>query len=89
VTPWTAAQQTFLFFTISQSLLQLLSIESMMPTETFRKIKINYSTACLETFTYLKAEDCGEHSKFLVRSLYSHAHTHVPESLLGSIFPQE
>ena len=29
-TPWTAAQQASLFFTISQSLLKLMSIESVM-----------------------------------------------------------
>ena len=32
VTPWTAARQVFLSFTISQSLLKLMSIESMMPS---------------------------------------------------------
>ena len=31
-TPWTAARQAFLFFTISWSLLKLMSIESMMPS---------------------------------------------------------
>ena len=30
--PWTAARQTSLSFTISQSLLKLMSIESMMPS---------------------------------------------------------
>ena len=30
VTPWTAACQTSLFFTISRSLFKLMSIESMM-----------------------------------------------------------
>ena len=30
-TPWTAAHQTSLSFTVSQSLLKLMSIESMMP----------------------------------------------------------
>ena len=30
VTPWTAARQTSLFFTVSQSLLKLMSIESVM-----------------------------------------------------------
>ena len=30
VTPWTAAHQAFLSFTISQSLLKLMSIESVM-----------------------------------------------------------
>ena len=32
VTPWTAARQSSLSFTISQSLLKLMSIESMMPS---------------------------------------------------------
>ena len=32
MTPWTAARQAFLSFTISQSLLKLMSIELMMPT---------------------------------------------------------
>ena len=32
VTPWTAAHQAFLSFTISQSLLKLVSIESVMPS---------------------------------------------------------
>ena len=32
LTPWTAAHQAPLFFTISQSLLKLLSIESVMPS---------------------------------------------------------
>ena len=32
VTPWTAASQTSLSFTISHSLLKLMSIESMMPS---------------------------------------------------------
>ena len=31
-TPWTAAQQAFLFSTISQSLLKFMSIESVMPS---------------------------------------------------------
>ena len=32
VTPWTAACQTSLSFTISQSLLKLMSVESMIPS---------------------------------------------------------
>ena len=34
-TPWTPAHQDFLSFTISQSLLKLMSIESMMPSNHF------------------------------------------------------
>ena len=32
VTPWTAAHQTSLFFTVSQSLLKLMSLDSVMPS---------------------------------------------------------
>ena len=32
VTPWTAARQAFLSFTVSQSLLKLMSIELLMPS---------------------------------------------------------
>ena len=32
MTPWTAARQVSLFFTISQSLLKLMSMESVMPS---------------------------------------------------------
>jgi len=32
VTPWSAARQASLFFTISQSLLKLMSLESVMPS---------------------------------------------------------
>ena len=32
VTPWTAARQAYLSITISQSLLKLMSIESVMPS---------------------------------------------------------
>ena len=42
VTPWTAARQASLSFTISQSLLKLLSIELMMPSNHPR----NYSVIC-------------------------------------------
>ena len=33
VTPWTAAHQVSLFFIISQNLLKLMSIESVMPSK--------------------------------------------------------
>ena len=35
VTPWTAARQAFLSFTIFRSLLKLMSIESVMPSNYF------------------------------------------------------
>ena len=45
-TPWTAACQTFLSFTISQSLLKLMSIELVMPSiYSYYKI-IDYIKTC-------------------------------------------
>ena len=35
VTPWTIARQTLLSFSISQSLLKFMSVESMMPSNCF------------------------------------------------------
>ena len=50
VTPWAAVLQASLSFTISQSLLKLMSIESVMPSSP----QISYSVApfsCLQSFT--------------------------------------
>ena len=48
VTPWTAAHQASLSFTISQSLLKLMSIESMMPS-TISSSVAPFSS-CLQSF---------------------------------------
>ena len=45
VTPWTAAHQSSLSFTISQSLLKLISIESMMLSN-----HLILSSSCLQFF---------------------------------------
>ena len=37
VTPWTAAHQASLSFTISWGLLRLMSVESVMPTRLYRR----------------------------------------------------
>ena len=46
-TPWTVARQAFLSFTISQSLLKLKSIESVMPTIPSSVIPFS---SCLQSF---------------------------------------
>ena len=48
VTPWTAARQASLSFTISQSLLKLMSIESMMPSNYL--ILCHPLTSCPQAF---------------------------------------
>ena len=45
VTPWTVAHQASLSITISQSLLKLMSIESVMPS--------NHLILCVPFFSYL------------------------------------
>ena len=47
VTPWTIAHQASLSFTISQSLLKLMSIESMMPTISS---SVTPLSSCLQSF---------------------------------------
>ena len=48
VTPWTAACQASLSFTVSQSLLKLMSIESVMPYTILSSV-IRFSS-CLQSF---------------------------------------
>ena len=59
VTPWTAAHQAFLSFTISWSLLKLMSTESMMPSNhlillpTFPPAINNWYNSCTGRRVYL------------------------------------
>ena len=48
-TPWTAAHEASLFFTISQSLLKLISVESVMPPNHLGLSVIPFSS-CLQSF---------------------------------------
>ena len=48
VTPWTAARQASLFFTISQNLLKLMSIESVMPSN--HLISVTCFSSCPQSF---------------------------------------
>ena len=47
VIPWTAALQAFLSFTISQSLLKFMSIESVMPSN---HLILCHPFSCLQSF---------------------------------------
>ena len=47
-TPWTAARQTSLFFTISQSVLRFVSAESVMPSN--RLIAVTSFSSCPQPF---------------------------------------
>jgi len=49
VTPWTAAHQASLSITNSQSLLKLMSIESVMPSNHFSSSVVPFSS-CLQSF---------------------------------------
>jgi len=53
VTPWTAAPQTSLSFTISQNLLKLLSIEWVMPSN--HLILCYHFSSCLQSFPALES----------------------------------
>ena len=48
VTPWISARQAFLSFTISQSLLKLMSIESVMPSN--HLVLCHPFSSCLQSF---------------------------------------
>ncbi|CAN0560594.1 unnamed protein product [Rangifer tarandus platyrhynchus] len=48
VTPWTLAHQASLSFTISRSLLKLMSIESVMPSN--RLVLLSPFSSCLQSF---------------------------------------
>ena len=47
VTPWTTAHQASLFFTISQSLLKLMFVESVMPSNHFTLCHPLFLLSCL------------------------------------------
>ena len=49
-TPWTAARQASLSFTISQSLLKIMPIESVMPSITFISSSVTLFSSCPQYF---------------------------------------
>ena len=61
-TPWTAARQASLSFTISQSLLQLMSIESVMSSN--HLILCDPFSSCLQSFP---ASGCSNKSVLRIR----------------------
>ena len=67
-TAWTAAHQASLSITNSQSLLKLMSIESVMPS--------NHITLCLNTYAhYIYIYIL--HLKYIYIHIYIHTHTHI------------
>ena len=58
VTPWTAAHQASLSFTISQSWLKLMSIESVMPSTISSSVPFS---SCLQSFPASGSFPVGQH----------------------------
>ena len=77
VTPWTATRQASLFFTISRSLLKLMSIESVMPSIISSSI-IPFSS-CLQSFPASKS--------FLMSQLFTSDSQSIGASASASVLP--
>ena len=77
VIPWTATCQASLSFTISQSLLKLMSIESVMPTTILSSAIPFFS--CLQTFAAL--------GSFLMRQLFESGDQSIGVSPSASVLP--
>ena len=77
VTPWTAAHQAFLSFTISQSLLKLVSIEAVMPSNHLILCSPFYS--CPQSFP--------PSGSFLMSQLFTSGGQSIGASALSSVLP--
>ena len=77
VTPWTAAHQASLSFTMSQSLLKLLSIESVMPT--------NISSSVVPFSSSLQSFPAS--GSFLMSRLFESGGQSIGASASASVFP--
>ena len=76
VTPWTAVHQASLYFTICQSLLKLMSIESMMPS--------NHFILCCP----LLALNLSQHQRsFLIGQLFASGGQSIGVSASASVLP--
>ena len=73
-TPWTAAHQASLSFTISQSLLKLMSIESVMPSN-----RIIPFSPCLQSFPVS--------GSFLMNQLFTSGGQSIGASASASVLP--
>ena len=62
-TPWTAACQTFLSFTVSHSLLKLMSIESVIEKEYYKDETSNYrKMSALHSLLFFTSVHCLKNS---------------------------
>ena len=77
MTPWTAAHQASLSFTMSQSLLKFMSIESMMPS--------NHLILCHPIF--LLTQSCSASGSFPVSWLFASGGQSIEASTSASVFP--
>ena len=75
VTPWTAAHQASLSFTISRSLLKLVSIASVMPSNHL----ILSSSSCLQSFP--------ASGSFLMSQLFTSGGQRIGASASASVLP--
>ena len=78
VTPWTAAGQSSLSFTISWSLLKLMSIESVMPSNHLILLFIPFSS-CLQS--------CPASESFPMSWLYASGGQSIVVSASASVLP--
>ena len=77
VTPWTAARQASLSFAISQSLLKLMAIESVMPSD-ISSFVIPFSS-CLQSFPASRS--------FLMSQLFTSSGQRIGASASASVLP--
>ena len=75
-TPWTAACQAFLSFTISQNLLKLMSIESVMP-----------SNRLVLSLPSPPAFNLSQHQSFLMSQLFASGGQNIGASASASVVP--
>ena len=79
VTPWTAAHQASLSFTISQNLLRLVSIELVMPSNHLVLSSVVPFPSCLQSFP--------ASGSFLMSQFFASGGQSIEASALASILP--
>ena len=86
VTPWTEAHQASLSFTISQSLLKLMSIESVMPSN---HLILFVSSSCLLSFWESGSFPLSQPSTSGGQSIETSASASVLPMNIQGLFPLE
>ena len=79
VTPWTAAHQASLSFTISQNLLRLVSIELVMPSNHLVLSSVVPFPSCLQSFP--------ASGSFLMSQFFASGGQSIEASALASVLP--